>query len=72
VLDRLDEPSNLVVATMSSVGFGLSPASGHAVADLVTESRCSFADLSKLRLDRFQHIPDDWLQRRGWLPPDAA
>jgi sarcosine oxidase subunit beta len=72
VLDRLDEPSNLVVATMSSVGFGLSPASGHAVADLVTDGRCSFADLSKLRLDRFQHIPGDWLQRRGWLPPGAA
>jgi sarcosine oxidase, subunit beta len=72
VLDRLSDPANLVVATMSSVGFGLSPASGHAIADLVLEGRCSFADLDKLKLDRFGNIPDDWLERRGWLPPEAA
>jgi len=70
VLDRLENPSNLVVATMSSVGFGLSPASGHAVRDLVMDGHCSFADLDKLRLGRFDNIRDDWLQERGWLPPD--
>jgi len=70
VLDRLDDPANLVVATMSSVGFGLSPASGHAVRDLVLDGRCSFADLGKLRLSRFENIRDDWLEERGWLPPD--
>jgi sarcosine oxidase subunit beta len=70
VLDRLDNPANLVVATMSSVGFGLSPASGHAVRDLVLDGRCSFADLGKLRLNRFENIRDDWLEERGWLPPD--
>ena len=70
VLDRLDDPANLVVATMSSVGFGLSPASGHAVRDLVVDGRCSFADLGKLRLSRFDNIRDDWLEERGWLPPD--
>jgi sarcosine oxidase, subunit beta len=72
VLDRLDDPANLTVATMSSVGFGLSPASGHAVRDLVIDGRCSFADLGKLRLNRFDNIPDDWLERRGWLPPELA
>jgi sarcosine oxidase subunit beta len=70
VLDRLDHPENLTVATMSSVGFGLSPASGHAVRDLVVDGRCSFADLGKLRLDRFGDVSDDWLKERGWLPPD--
>ncbi len=70
VLDRLDSPANLVVATMSSVGFGLSPASGHAVRDLVVDGRCSFADLGKLKLDRFDNIREDWLAERGWLPPD--
>jgi sarcosine oxidase subunit beta len=70
VLDRLESPANLTVATMSSVGFGLSPASGHAVRDLVLEGRCSFADLGKLKLDRFGQIADDWLTTRGWLPPD--
>ncbi|MFI4976782.1 MAG: NAD(P)/FAD-dependent oxidoreductase [Caulobacterales bacterium] len=71
VLDRLDDPSNLVVATMSSVGFGLSPATGHAVRDLVLDGRCSFADLDKLKLNRFANIPDDWLAERGWLPAAA-
>jgi sarcosine oxidase subunit beta len=71
VLDRLDNPANLVVATMSSVGFGLSPASGHAVRDLVLDGRCSFANLDKLKLNRFENIRDDWLEQRGWLPPDA-
>jgi sarcosine oxidase subunit beta len=71
VLERLAAPSNLVVATMSSVGFGLSPASGHAVRDLVLDGVCSFADLGKLKLDRFADIPDDWLAQRGWLPPGA-
>jgi len=69
VLDRLEDPANMVVATMSSVGFGLSPATGHAVRDLVVEGRCTFANLDKLRLARFENIRDDWLEERGWLPP---
>ena len=69
VLDRLD---NLVVATMSSVGFGLSPASGHAIRDLVVDGRCSFANLDKLKLNRFDKVDDDWLDVRGWLPPEMA
>jgi sarcosine oxidase subunit beta len=72
VLDRLETPANLVVATMSSVGFGLSPASGHAIRDLVVDGRCGFADLDKLKLGRFDDIGDDWLESRGWLPPDLA
>jgi sarcosine oxidase subunit beta len=70
VLDRLTNPANLVVATMSSVGFGLSPASGHAIRDLVVDGRCSFADIDKLGLSRFEAIGDDWLETRGWLPPE--
>jgi len=70
VLDRLENPANMVVATMSSVGFGLSPATGHAVRDLVLDGRCSFADLGKLKLSRFENIRDDWLEQRGWLPPE--
>ncbi len=42
---------------MSGVGFGLSPASGHAVRDLVVDGRCSFADIGKLGLDRFRDLP---------------
>jgi sarcosine oxidase subunit beta len=66
VIDRLADPGNVTVATLSGVGFGLSPASGHAIRDLVVEGACSFADLSKLRLDRFADTPADWRFRRGW------
>ncbi|MCW3475524.1 NAD(P)/FAD-dependent oxidoreductase [Limobrevibacterium gyesilva] len=74
ILDRLDAPANLVIATMSSVGFGLSPASGRAIMQLVTQGRCDFADLSQLTLSRFAGLPTDWQARNGWVPwsPDGA
>lgn len=72
VLDRLEDPGNVVVATMSSVGFGLSPASGRAVSELILDGKCSFADLSSCKLSRFLDLPDDWRERRGWVPPAEA
>ncbi len=68
VIDRLDDPGNLTVATMSGVGFGLSPASGHAIRDLVIEGRCTFADLSKLSIGRFATLSEDWREASGWVP----
>jgi sarcosine oxidase, subunit beta len=72
VLDRLQQPANLVVATMSSVGFGLSPAVGRAVRDLVLDGRCSFTNIDKFNLRRFADLPADWIESRGWLPPEPA
>jgi sarcosine oxidase subunit beta len=72
IIDRLASPDNLTIATMSGVGFGLSPATGHAIADLVTTGACSFADLSKLRLDRFTNLAADWRENAGWLAPQGA
>ena len=71
VLERLASPDNLTVATMSSVGFGLSPASGHAVRDLVVDGRCSFADLSKLTMARFEGLAPNWREALNWVPPRA-
>ena len=68
IIDRLPGSDNVVVATMSGVGFGLSPASGHAIRDLVMDGACSFADISILGLSRFADLPADWRQKRGWLP----
>ena len=68
IIDRLPAFDNVVVATMSGVGFGLSPASGHAIRDLVIDGACSFADISILGLSRFADLPADWRQKRGWLP----
>lgn len=67
VLERLADPANVTIATLSSVGFGLSPAVGRALAELVTEGRCSFADLSSLSAARFSGLPRDWRERRGWV-----
>ncbi|MFK8253073.1 NAD(P)/FAD-dependent oxidoreductase [Ancylobacter terrae] len=72
VIERLAAPGNVVVATMSSVGFGLSPASGHAIRDLVVDGACSFADLSKLSSARFAGLSPDWRRDLNWLPPTAA
>ena len=66
ILDRLRDPGNVTVATMSGVGFGLSPASGHAIRDLVIDGACSFADIAKLGLARFAGLEPDWRERRGW------
>ena len=66
IIDRLTSPDNVVVASMSSVGFGLSPASGHAIRDLVIDGKCSFADIDLLKLSRFAGLEPDWRERRGW------
>lgn len=62
----LDRVGNVTVATMSGVGFGLSPASGHAICDLVIDGTCSFADIGKLGLARFAGLEPDWREQRGW------
>jgi len=68
IIDRLSSPDNVVVASMSSVGFGLSPASGHAICDLVLDGKCSFADIDMLKLSRFDGLESDWREKRGWMP----
>ena len=67
VVDRLADPENVVIATMSSVGFGLSPASGKGISELVMHGRCQFADLSALALSRFADTPRDWREGLGWV-----
>ena len=70
VIDRLAEPDNVILATMSSVGFGLSPASGRAIMELAMHGRCLFADLKPLSLTRFTGLPVDWRERKGWIPAE--
>ena len=66
IIDRPSDPGNVTVATMSGVGFGLSPASGHAIGDLVIDGSCSFADIAKLGVARFAGLAPDWREQRGW------
>jgi sarcosine oxidase subunit beta len=70
VLDRVH--GNVTIGVMSGVGFGLSPASGHALRDLVIDGECSFAEIGKLKLDRFAGMAPDWRARRGWFASPAA
>ncbi len=63
VIDRFD---NITVATLSSIGFGLSPATGRAIRDIVQDGTCGFADLSSLRLSRFDRLEPDWIDLQGW------
>lgn len=72
VLDRPAPWTNLTVGTLSGVGFGLSPASGRALAQLVTDGACDFADLTSLRLGRFSRLEPDWAGLQGWLPGGLA
>jgi sarcosine oxidase subunit beta len=72
VIDRVPTADNAVLATMSSVGFGLSPASGRGISELVMHGRCLFADLSALALSRFADTPPDWRERQGWVSARAA
>jgi sarcosine oxidase subunit beta len=71
IIDRLEDPGNVVVATLSSIGFGLSPATGHAIQELVTDGACHCADLSTLSLRRFAGTAPDWAAQRGWHPTAA-
>ena len=68
VVERLDNPDNVVIATMSSIGFGLSPATGRVIKELIVDGGCSFADLRPISLARFNGLPRDWRERLGWLP----
>lgn len=68
VIDRPRDFDNLTIATLSSVGFGLSPAAGRAIRDLVVSGACTFADLSIFELSRFAALEADWQTRQGWLP----
>jgi len=72
VIERLADPGNVTIATLSGVGFGLSPATGHAIRDLVVDGKCSFADLEKLELARFADLPEDWREARGWTAEQMA
>jgi sarcosine oxidase subunit beta len=63
---HLPTAPNVVAATLSSIGFGLSPATGHAIRDLVVDGACSFADLHSFRLERFSQLEPDWQERQGW------
>ncbi len=67
IIDVLDSPSNYVVVTASAHGFGICPATGKAVSDLVLHGESSI-DISGLGLGRFADVTPGWREERGWIP----
>ena len=67
IIDVLESPSNYVVVTASAHGFGISPATGKAVSDLVLYGESSI-DISGLGLGRFADVTPGWREERGWVP----
>ncbi len=67
IIDVLSSPENFLVCTMSGDGFGLSPATGMAVADLVKHGETPI-NIEGLRLSRFADVPVDWREQRNWVP----
>jgi sarcosine oxidase subunit beta len=66
ILDKPESTQNVAIATLSSIGFGLSPASGRAICDLVLRGACDFADISSFSLSRFRRLEADWQSLQGW------
>ena len=67
IIDVLDYPNNYVVVTASAHGFGIAPATGKVVSDLVLHGESSI-DISGLTLGRFAGVGPDWREERGWVP----
>ena len=66
IIDIPDSPRNYIVVTASAHGFGISPATGKVVSDLVIHGK-STIDISGLNLNRFSHLSPNWRQNRGWI-----
>ena len=67
VIDTLASPNNFLICTMSGDGFGLSPATGKGVSDLVLHGETTI-NIDPLRLGRFADVPSDWREERNWVP----
>ncbi len=67
IIDFPETPSNYIVVTASAHGFGIAPATGKAVSDMVLHGESSI-DISGLGLDRFAEVKSDWREDRGWVP----
>jgi sarcosine oxidase subunit beta len=66
IIDRLESPAGFIVATASAHGFGLCPASGRAISELVTKGTSS-VPIEGLALGRFDGLERAWRESRDWV-----
>lgn len=65
IIDRVDDPEGFVIVCVSGNGFGLSPATGLAVKELIVDGECA-VDISAFRFDRLRNVPRDWRKTWSW------
>jgi sarcosine oxidase subunit beta len=65
ILDRLESPAGFVIGTASGHGFGLCPATGKVISELVMKG-VSTVPIEGLRLDRFSDLASSWREERRW------
>ena len=67
IIDVLDDPGNMLFATASSDGFGLSPVHGEVISELVMHGETTLP-IDGYRLSRFANLPVSWREDWGWTP----
>ena len=67
IIDFLDSPENFLVATASAHGFGLSPATGKVISDMVMHGETT-VDMSGLTHGRFSDVGPGWREEKNWVP----
>ena len=65
IIDKLSDPEGFVIVSASGNGFGLSPATGLAVKELIVDGECA-VDISAFRFDRLRHVPRNWRKTWSW------
>jgi sarcosine oxidase subunit beta len=65
IIERLQSHEGFVMAMVSGHGFGLCPATGKAISELVTEGKSSI-DIGALGLSRFADLDPSWRESRKW------
>ena len=70
IIDIADHPTNFLVCTLSADGFGLSPATGKAVSELVLhgESTIPTDHMNGFWADSRMCPARGWREDRGWTP----
>ena len=68
IIDVLESPVNFVVATASADGFGLGPAHGKAISEMVLHGETTLP-VEGYRLGRFAEVTRDWRDEYGWSAP---
>jgi sarcosine oxidase, subunit beta len=65
IIERASAPDGLILVTASGHGFGLAPAIGKSICELVVKGRSS-VPIDGLSLGRFAGLAPDWAHSRRW------